>query len=113
MREGRILLCLVWTSTTGIIGMGLALLIVSYLASGKHGLTDYVGRDLTKIKAGDLFWKLSSAATKETEKSESWAVPEPRWIKAYPIGSIRWLYLQIYPGYDVPDVSFVRAYGFD
>jgi hypothetical protein len=79
------------------------------------GLSDFVGRDLTKLSKSDsaLLTKRFRAITKETGRSDPWFEPEPRWIKHYRTGAIEWLFLKVYPGYNVPDMSFVRAYAYD
>ncbi len=80
----------------------------------QSGISGYVGQDLTKLSPSKAkaFATLAKRYTRETSK-EPWFQPEPYWIKPYASGSISWLYLMIYPGYDIPDVSYFCAYGFD
>lgn len=72
----------------------------------------FANHDLKKLSKGeaDKLDKLCKDVLHE--KDDGWHVLEPHWIKQYSTPE-KWLFLKIYPGYDVPDVSALQAYTFD
>ncbi|MCO5297737.1 MAG: hypothetical protein M9921_12850 [Fimbriimonadaceae bacterium] len=95
--------------------MTLALLLCAGIIAQKPfpQLERFVNRDLTTLAAHDKTDLANITKSLHPVQEERWSWPEPRWIRAYPTGAMGWLYLRIYPGYNVPDVSYVEADGFD
>jgi len=96
-----------------------ALLVASVL-SANPGFGEFAGKDLTKLDAkGSARLKAISLGilpkedVEPTDPMVAFIAPEPHWIKPYRSGSTRWLYLMVYPGYNSPEASYLRAYGLD
>lgn len=80
-----------------------------------QGLSEYLNRDLTKLdKPSQRIFKqrLKELVGKAAPKEPSFGL-NPAWVKPYRVGKIKWLCLQIYPGYSIPDVSGLEADSFD
>ena len=79
------------------------------------GLAEYVGKDLQSLDEVELqaFRKKAEAVTQGDSTSSDNAFFEPRWVKPLVGGDICWAYAEVYPGYEVPDMSGVRMYLFD
>src|ERR1044072_9179096 len=76
----------------------------------KLGLEKYVGQDLQKfddrqlIAFADDFKQLTGDSLKLTGRElKLW------WVKRFQSDSTTWILLAVYPGYSIPDVSFVEA----
>jgi hypothetical protein len=76
-------------------------------------LSQYVGKDLTRLTSHQLdrFTSLLGVVDR-TIKTKTWP-PDPQWIKQYRVGSIEWLYLGISPGHTIPGSASIQAFGFD
>src|SRR5262245_41955169 len=79
-------------------------------------LETYVGQDLRKLdkNATERFAKVFEALTGDKLKQkEEWGSFEPWWVREFRTGPARWMFLEAYPGYDVPDVSALQVHIFD
>lgn len=80
------------------------------------GLLAFVAKDLRKLDkmSKETFRRdlaaLSSDRAKTGDRVDFF---EPWWVNAFSGGKVAWLYLEVHPGYDVPDVSGFRAGFFD
>jgi hypothetical protein len=79
------------------------------------GLETHVGKDLRKLddRAREDFQKQIEALTGDKPEKKEWGAFEPWWVKPFAAGKVAWVFLQAYPGYDVPDVSAVQIHVFD
>src|SRR3989337_1760561 len=83
---------------------------------GSKGLESYVGKDLRKLDeaSAESFSKTFEVLTGDKLKQGEESDPFKRWwVKEFRAGAARWMLLEAYPGYDVPDVSAVRVHIFD
>lgn len=101
-------------------GLLISFLLGPALTPQSSGFSEFVNRDLTQLKQADRL-KLDSLCKRFLPMKErngremefDFGGPSPRWIKPYPYGSIRWLFLWIAPLFSIPGVSYARAYSFD
>jgi hypothetical protein len=79
------------------------------------GLEPYVGKALRKFdeRATAEFQKEVEALTGDKPQKKEWWSYKPWWVKPFATGNAAWLFLEAYPGYDVPDVSSVQVHVFD
>ncbi|MGJ8638612.1 MAG: hypothetical protein ACSHYA_04395 [Opitutaceae bacterium] len=74
-------------------------------------LEAFVGKMLDEETKAELVAQYK-VATGEDLENEKWGV-SPWWLKKFEAGKARWMLLLVYPGYNVPDVSYVEAHVFD
>lgn len=91
---------------------GLSFVLKSHCV--ERGLGDYVNKDLTKLTKAEKkqFAKSLNSIVKEKPDPRTWQVPIPRWIKSYPVGQSKWLYLSYCEAMSVPGSGTVQIYGF-
>jgi hypothetical protein len=80
-----------------------------------RSLETYAGKDLRKLderSLQELRGRLEALTGDKPEKNEGRSF-EPWWVKPFAAGSAAWVFLEAYPGYDVPDTSGVRVHVFD
>jgi len=79
------------------------------------GLDPYIGKDLRKLDEGALekYRILVDVITGDKPEKKQWGSFEPWWVKPFAGGKAAWIYLEAYPGYDVPDVSAIQVHIFD
>lgn len=81
----------------------------------QKGLDFFVGKDLRQLddRSRDDLSKQFEALTGHRLNWEPWSSPDPWWIKPFVSGDAAWIFLEAYPGYDIPDVSRVQIHVFD
>jgi hypothetical protein len=81
------------------------------------GLSEYAGKDLRKL--GRPAWL---AICKEAETLtgdptgrdiKQWRAPVPWRVDRFAVGDAEWVLLEVYPGFDIPDVSSLRIHVFN
>lgn len=79
------------------------------------GLDAYAGKDLRKLneRAAQEFRKQIEALTGDKPAKQELPSYKPWWVKPIAAGDAAWVFLEAYPGYDVPDVSAVQIHVFD
>jgi len=79
-----------------------------------NGLEAYVGKDLRQLEEEDFreFARTVKAITGKKPKYKEWSSLAPWWVKEFHAGSARWMFLEAYPGYDIPDISAGRVHIF-
>jgi len=88
----------------------------SIAAAQPQGLSAYLDKDLRKLKGDQLaaFWKtFESLVPRGGEKEEKDRGIDPWFVKTFKSGNAAWILAEVYPGYDVPDVSYARVHLFD
>lgn len=100
---------------------GLLLLLpalVGYAAEKEPpaGLAEYVGKDLSQLdeEPAAEFWRAFRALTGDKpEEEKAFASFEPWRVSRFRSGKGAWIFIEVYPGYAIPDVSGVRVHVFD
>ncbi len=80
------------------------------------GLKNYVGKELWKLELSVREGFHRDVADLTGDKLESTDLRQsywPWWVKPYASGRIAWMFMEVYPGWNVPDVSGVRIHLFD
>lgn len=79
------------------------------------GLEGYIAKDLRKLGERTMkeFRKEVEAVTGDKPEKIERGSFEPWWVKPFVAGGAAWVFLEGYPGYEVPDVSGVRIHVFD
>jgi len=84
--------------------------------ASEGGLAAYLDRDLRKLgpaeqeKFSQALRELVKPEAKNPEEADFF---EAWFVKRFRSGKARWIFLEAYPGYEVPDVSAVRVHLFD
>lgn len=88
--------------------------LVTAEEQNRKGLSEFESRDLRKLDAESLamFTNTFKLLTGEELKMGG-QTPKPWLVKRFKSGVSAWLVLFVYPGYEIPDVSFVEAHIFD
>lgn len=88
------------------------ILITGCLAVGKEpsGFEFFVGRKLDDTAKQQLAARYKLMTGEELKQARGLS---PWWVKKFEAGNAKWMLLLVYPGYDVPDVSYVEAHVFD
>lgn len=79
------------------------------------GLSGYKGKDLRKLKGKELeaFMQKFQDITGEEKRENSGSYScKPWWVKEYQYGPVQWILLEGYPGYAVPDISYIKVHRF-
>jgi len=84
----------------------------------RPGLSAYENVDLSRLDDSGLreFWACFEAITgirPDATEADEGSPYEPWWVRRFNDGAVAWMFLEAYPGYDVPDVSAVRVFLFD
>lgn len=81
----------------------------------REGLEAYVGKDLRTLDeaAGVEFRKRVERLTGDKTENREDGSFEAWWVRSFVAGEARWIFLEAYPGYNVPDVSGLRVQLFD
>lgn len=79
------------------------------------GLENYVGADLKLLDKNETktFYERLDSLSGETEPREKRSPFELWWVRPFAVGDVRWIVLEAYPGYSVPDMSGVLIHLFD
>src|SRR6266478_1997159 len=79
------------------------------------GLSEFSGKDLRKLdkSAMPAFEAMVEALTGDTPDEDRWRSPRPWGVAKFGIGDAAWVLVEGYPGYDIPDVSWMRLHVFD
>jgi len=102
---------------TGIAFLVAALSFVCLSAeqhASERGLAKYEGKDLqTSDDTALAAFAKSYKVTTGEEIGTNWSAPKPWLVNRFSGGNASWIVLLVYPGYEIPDVSFVEAHLFD
>src|SRR6476646_3394911 len=94
-----------------LVMLGLMLVLPGAVQEPKpKWLEPYLGKDLRKLDERDRqeFQKEVEALTGDKPEKQQPKSYEPWWVKPFAAGKAAWVFLEAYPGYDVPDMSGVR-----
>src|SRR5437016_4618520 len=79
------------------------------------GLESYAEKDLRKLDrpAWEEFRRQLHSLTGDAPTTQEYRSLEPWVVEKFSSGGAAWLVAEAYPGYDVPDVSYVQVHVFD
>ncbi len=94
----------------------MVVVIVSFAAeASQKGLSTYKGKDLRTLDEKDhaSFMRAFRTLTGDKrQEKKGWRGTEPWWVAEYQYGPIKWILLEGYPGYDIPDLSYAKVHRF-
>jgi hypothetical protein len=80
------------------------------------GLGEYVGQDLSQLDKEQAaeFWRAFRTLTGDKpEEKKTFGSFQPWSVSRFRSGKGAWIFVEVYPGYAIPDVSGVRVHVFD
>ncbi len=85
------------------------------LGADEVGLEAYASKDLRKLDENALkeYGRKIESLTGDKVNYTEWRTPRPWWLKPVESENAAWILLEAYPGYDVPDMSFMCIQVFD
>jgi hypothetical protein len=81
-----------------------------------NDLASYIGRDLRKLGTNELASlreRFKSKAGEDLGEKWGWRSLEPWSLTPYATIDAAWVFVEAYPGYDIPDVSGMKLHFFD